>query len=142
MRNVQVAVVASIAIKLRCQLFKVLKTGTDLGVEFCGDVNSPAFDPLRAREPTGRILPLPTVTAGAAPGYLVGLKQNSTNTMLLRQVQRGCCAGKAGADDHDIGIDVACDWAIIVGRGTCRCHPVGWRIGAPGARVGSNQWII
>ena len=141
-RQVEVATVKRFAVDLRAELPEVFEAGADFQVEPLGGIQAPAFYPLRTAQAAAGVLPLAAAAAGAAPRGLVGLQHQCLDAVFLRQVERGGDAAGAGADHHHLGIRVAPDGAVVRGWRTRAGHPVGGRIGAPGARVVGHQRVV
>ena len=141
-RQVEVTAIERVAIDLCGELLEILEAGADLAVEPFRDIEAPAPDPLRAGEPPAGVLALATTAARTAPGALVGLQHHGADAMLLRQVQRGRDAGRARADHHHVGVDVAGQGAVVGRWRAGAGNPVGGRVGTPGARGFGDQRIV
>ena len=117
-REVEVAAVAAHRSRSRAvRRLEVLEAAADLGVE-----------PARGRRRPQRSIhcerfsrplafwPWPPLRLEQPHAALVGLEHGRLDAVLLRQVERGRQAGGAGADDHDVGVDVVRDRAVVLRR--------------------------
>jgi hypothetical protein len=141
-RDEQVAAVMGIAIDRLGQALEALESAADLGIEPARDIQAPALDPLRALQPAACVLSLAAAAARAAPRQLIRFEHRRLHAVRFGQAQRSRQAGRAGADDDDIGVDVVRDRAVVGWRRAGGRDPVGGRVGAAGARVVGDQRVV
>src|SRR5262249_54468340 len=82
MRDQEVAAVRRTAIDLRDERLEGVEAFADLVVHLERAVLAPALAPLRAREASRGVLPLPAVAARAAPAHLVRFEHHGLDAVL------------------------------------------------------------
>ena len=142
MRDQEMAARLRIAIDLRDERLEGIEALVDLVMHLERDILAPALDPLRAREPSRRVLPLSAVAARAAPAHLVRFQHDGLDAMLAREKQRRRESGVAAADDRDIDVDVLRDRAVVGRRGAGRRGPVGRRVLLALTGAGRHERIV